>query len=67
MTVARSDSLSDYNPDKDAHTVVLPDTFLAASENGFMVDRRVDDASAGPREGPWLCKIPGGLFELQWN
>lgn len=67
VTVARSDSLSDYNPDKDAHTVVLPDTFLAASENGFMVDRRVDDASAGPREGPWLCKIPGGLFELQWN
>ena len=46
-----------------AETIVLEDTFLAASENGFIIDRYVPDGKTGGR--PWTCKVTGGLAELQ--
>ncbi|KAH9829639.1 uncharacterized protein C8Q71DRAFT_717897 [Rhodofomes roseus] len=45
----------------DAETMVLEDTFLTASENGFLISRRATD------ERPWMCKAPGGIAELGWN
>lgn len=48
-----------------AETVVLEDTFLAASENGFVLDRCGIDGKAD--EHPWTCKVPGGVVELQWG
>ncbi|KAJ7707145.1 hypothetical protein B0H16DRAFT_1633930 [Mycena metata] len=47
----------------DDVAVVLQDTFLAASEGGFVLSR----ARAGTSETPWSCAIPGGLATLSWN
>ncbi|KAI0917578.1 hypothetical protein AcW1_007253 [Taiwanofungus camphoratus] len=48
-----------------ANTVVIPDTFLAASENGFIVDRCMRDGEV--KEGSWRCTVPGGSFSLEWD
>ncbi|GBE85252.1 hypothetical protein BKA93DRAFT_903767 [Sparassis latifolia] len=45
-------------------TIVLDDVFIAASENGFVVDDRVL-GDGGDR--PWRCTIRGGLFGLEWD
>ncbi|KAF8650341.1 hypothetical protein AX16_005282 [Volvariella volvacea WC 439] len=37
----------------------LMDTFLAGSENGFMLSRKL--------EAPWLCTVPGSLASLRWG
>ncbi|KAJ7212274.1 hypothetical protein GGX14DRAFT_448494 [Mycena pura] len=42
---------------------VLPNTFLAGSESGFIVSR----VQNGTGESPWTCSIPGGLATLSWN
>jgi len=63
--------MSDDSQDSDArgssdptaemvHT--LPNTFLASSENGFVMSRSGDDAEAS-----WTCTVPGGLGSLQWD
>ena len=40
----------------------LPNTFLASSENGFVMSRSGDEAEAS-----WTCTVPGGLGSLQWD
>ncbi|KAJ7043952.1 hypothetical protein C8F04DRAFT_1207163 [Mycena alexandri] len=47
----------------DGVAVVLQDTFLAASEGGFISSRTWE----GTSETPWSCAIPGGLATLSWN
>jgi hypothetical protein len=39
---------------------ILPDEFLAASENGFLV------GSNGGTGIPWKCEVAGGLARLHW-
>ena len=41
---------------------LLPDTFLAASENGFSLSR----SQNGVAEGAWRCTVAGGLAGLEW-
>ena len=43
-------------------TLVLSNTFLAASENGCIVSR----ATNGDSEHPWKCTVPGSLMGIQW-
>ncbi|KAI0720299.1 hypothetical protein C8T65DRAFT_634070 [Cerioporus squamosus] len=43
-------------------TVILQDTFVAASENGCIVSR----AEGGKSERPWKCSVPGSLVGLRW-
>jgi len=43
-----------------ADGVILPDVFLAASENGFLV------GSSKGTKIPWKCKVAGGLARLHW-
>lgn len=64
FTVAPPDLVSNAYTD-NAETVVLEDTFLAASENGFLIDRCVPDGKSD--ECPWTCKVPGGVAELRWS
>jgi hypothetical protein len=42
--------------------IYLPDTFLAASENGFSLSR----SQGGVSEGAWRCTVAGGLAGLEW-
>ncbi|KAJ7175711.1 hypothetical protein C8R46DRAFT_1079214 [Mycena filopes] len=53
------------NPESDANAtdVVLRDTFLAASEGGFISSRSRDGLS----ETTWSCAIPGSLATLRWK
>jgi hypothetical protein len=44
--------------DNDDEVTVLEDTFVAASENGFML-RRGDEAT-------WTCIAPGAQARLTW-
>ncbi|TFK69551.1 hypothetical protein BDN72DRAFT_840280 [Pluteus cervinus] len=37
----------------------LENTFVAASENGFVLSRR--------EEAPWLCAVPGSVASLEWS
>ncbi|KAI0774443.1 hypothetical protein C8Q74DRAFT_1270062 [Fomes fomentarius] len=53
-----SSSATTEGPD----TVVLPNIFLAASENGCIVSRRLSDEKS---ERPWKCVVPGSLLGLQ--
>lgn len=41
---------------------LLPDTFLASSENGFSLSRSDDGVS----ESAWRCTVAGGLASLEW-
>ena len=41
---------------------MLPNTFLASSENGFVMSR-----SGADTEATWTCTVPGGLGSLQWD
>lgn len=41
---------------------MLPHTFLASSENGFVMCRSGDEA-----EETWTCTVPGGLGSLEWH
>ncbi|KAH9850756.1 hypothetical protein C2E23DRAFT_759541 [Lenzites betulinus] len=43
-------------------TIVLENTFLAASENGSIVSR----SSGGVSERSWKCSIPGATMGLEW-
>ena len=47
----------------DGNTIILPNVFLAASENGCIVSR----ASSGMSEVPWKCSVPGSVMGLQWK
>ncbi|RPD66989.1 hypothetical protein L226DRAFT_477042 [Lentinus tigrinus ALCF2SS1-7] len=66
-----STSLDDLNaalpdvPDAEgpAGTMILHDTFVAASENGCIVSR----ATGGKSERPWKCSLPGSLMGLRWG
>jgi hypothetical protein len=42
---------------------LLPDTFLASSENGFSLSR----SQGGVSEGAWKCTVPGALTALEWS
>ena len=42
---------------------LLPDAFLASSENGFSLSRSRDGVS----EGAWRCTVAGGLAGLEWS
>jgi len=48
------------SPDED--TLILPDVFLASSENGFSLSRSRDGVS----ESAWRCTVAGGLAGLEW-
>jgi hypothetical protein len=37
----------------------FPNTFLASSENGFVMSQS--------GEMPWTCTVPGGLGALEWT
>ena len=64
FAVAPPDFVASASAD-GAETIVLEDTFLAASENGFILERCVPDGKAD--EHPWTCKVPGDVVELQWG
>ncbi|KZT64251.1 hypothetical protein DAEQUDRAFT_815115 [Daedalea quercina L-15889] len=64
FAVAPSDLMPNES-EEHAETLVLEDTFLTASENGFIMDRYDDDETKSER--PWTCKAPGGVAELQWS
>ncbi|KAI0722794.1 hypothetical protein C8Q76DRAFT_720344 [Earliella scabrosa] len=61
------DDLNALRPEPDsiegAESVVLHDVFLAASENGCILSRRL---SEGTSEHSWKCVVPGSLLSLQW-
>ncbi|KAL4070061.1 hypothetical protein V8B97DRAFT_1967983 [Scleroderma yunnanense] len=44
------------------HDTVFLNTFIAASENGFMLSRGNSTTSV-----PWTCTVPGGKVTLTWN
>ncbi|KAF9468745.1 hypothetical protein BDZ94DRAFT_1246177 [Collybia nuda] len=50
------------DPETDEISHLLPDTFLASSENGFVMSR-----SDGKVEPAWACTVPGGLASLEWS
>ncbi|TBU33162.1 hypothetical protein BD311DRAFT_785251 [Dichomitus squalens] len=58
---AASPAEDEDGPEDD--TVVLPDVFLAASENGCLVSRAGESGS----EKPWKSVVPGGLTSLRWS
>lgn len=60
---AEASEFSGTNEDEtNEETVqVLPNTFLASSENGFMLSRPGVDDSA------WRCTVPGGIASLEWS
>jgi len=65
FTVAASDAMpTDAFINGGANTVILSDTFLTASENGFLVVRHSEN---DPKGREWLCKVPGGSIDLRWN
>ncbi|KAK7048230.1 hypothetical protein R3P38DRAFT_2868125 [Favolaschia claudopus] len=49
-------------PELSSDVLVLDDTFLAASEGGFILSR----SEKGKGEAAWSCAIPGSLATLQW-
>ncbi|KAH9917967.1 uncharacterized protein B0H18DRAFT_883271 [Fomitopsis serialis] len=63
FAVAPSDPMHGESGDH-GETVILEDTFLTASENGFVVDRHAPGGTE--REQPWMCKLPGAVAELRW-
>ena len=42
---------------------VLPEIFLASSENGFSLSR----SCGGLAESAWRCTVAGGLTGLVWS
>jgi hypothetical protein len=69
-TLAFISSSSDIPPDEPhlkagggEDVRLLPDTFLAASENGFLLSRNQEGIS----EGAWRCTVAGGLAGLEWS
>ncbi|PCH40338.1 hypothetical protein WOLCODRAFT_131359 [Wolfiporia cocos MD-104 SS10] len=47
--------------------IVLEDTFLAASENGLIVDPSVPVGMQERRVDGWKCTMPGSAFSLEWH
>ncbi|KZT09087.1 uncharacterized protein LAESUDRAFT_712239 [Laetiporus sulphureus 93-53] len=50
----------------DDTTIVLEDTFLAATENGLLIDRYKWQLGTF-RERPWLCRVPGAVMNMCWG
>ncbi|KAF8133908.1 hypothetical protein EV363DRAFT_1324918, partial [Boletus edulis] len=57
-TASLGNEIADDSVADSDHSVV-PNTFLAASENGFTLSRGA--------QGPWKCVVPGARTGLSWN
>ncbi|KAI0832598.1 hypothetical protein BC628DRAFT_1499376 [Trametes gibbosa] len=56
-------ALASSDRQDSGETVVLEDTFVAASENGSIVSR----SSQGISERSWKCAVPGATMGLEWR
>jgi len=61
---ASSDTLPEPTEIKEGGVItkLLPDVFLASSENGFSLSRSQGETF----ESPWRCTVAGGLASLGW-
>lgn len=50
----------------DETVQIISDTFLASSENGFILSRP-ETGSDGEGEAAWNCSAPGGLATIEWD
>lgn len=59
------ESGADTSLDATEDVQVYPNTFLAGSENGFVLRR----AGTGEKDksGRWSCTVPNGLVSLTWS
>jgi len=62
FVAASSDMPLEIHGSGDDAIRLLPDTFLASSENGFSLSRSWDGVS----ESAWRCTVTGGLASLEW-
>ena len=45
----------------------VQNTFLACSENGFVLNQGQNSFGTKSGSATWSCKIPGGLAQLRWQ
>lgn len=59
------ESGADTSLDATEDVQVYPNTFLAGSENGFMLRR--PGIGEKDKSGRWSCTVPNGLVSLTWS
>ncbi|KAH9933271.1 hypothetical protein B0H21DRAFT_84025 [Amylocystis lapponica] len=67
LTVAPAEFPPSATTNEDGGAIVLDGTFLAASENGFVVDRPTRSGENAEAEQSWRCTVPGGSVTLAWE